>query len=362
MRLLFTIPDFWPGVRRGSERLVHDLAQALAGRGHEVTVATRRSGASPGVTAMDGFRVRRLRGDGWVRGIGWQPLEGFALTAARAALTTPADIRHAFYMTDAYGLARARRLRRGALVVSLHGVPGRAWWDRTSPRTSRWFARAVRAADAVSVMTEQLRAPFREQYGVDPVVLVPGIFVEDYARERRAAARTIVCAASLDDPRKRVDLLVEAFGLLAADDREVDLLLVGPGERGPARAAVSRLPAGVRERVRFENTSDLPSIYTRCAVGALVSTAEAFGLAAVEYLAAGMPAVVGDDGGAASIITEETGVSFAGADAAACAEALGRALRMSVEDGAEARCRARARDFDWSVRLPAYEELYRRLM
>jgi hypothetical protein len=40
VRIALLHPTYWPEVRRGSERLAHDLATALANRGHEVTLLT----------------------------------------------------------------------------------------------------------------------------------------------------------------------------------------------------------------------------------------------------------------------------------------------------------------------------------
>ena len=40
MKVVFPYPSYWPYVRRGVERCIHDLAGYLAGRGHEVSIIT----------------------------------------------------------------------------------------------------------------------------------------------------------------------------------------------------------------------------------------------------------------------------------------------------------------------------------
>ena len=52
MRIAFPYPSYWPYTRRGGERLVHDLATYLAGRGHEVHVITSTPGRAR--HALDG--------------------------------------------------------------------------------------------------------------------------------------------------------------------------------------------------------------------------------------------------------------------------------------------------------------------
>ncbi|MFG2605859.1 glycosyltransferase [Streptomyces sp. NPDC048514] len=96
-------------------------------------------------------------------------------------------------------------------------------------------------------------------------------------------------------PGKRFDVLIEAFARLPTDCR---LLLVGGGaEEGALRRAAGR--AGVDGRVLFAGERpyvadgspgpDLPALASAMDVLAAPSPEEAFGLAVVEALAAGLP-------------------------------------------------------------------------
>ncbi|MFB7243153.1 glycosyl transferase [Streptomyces populi] len=89
-------------------------------------------------------------------------------------------------------------------------------------------------------------------------------------------------------PGKRFDVLVHALAGLPRDCR---LLLVGGGtEEGPLRRAAH--DAGVADRVLFTGerpADDLPSLLGAMDVLASPSPEEAFGLAVVEALAAGLP-------------------------------------------------------------------------
>ena len=363
MRLLFTIPDFWPFVRRGSERLVHDLGVVMARRGHDVTVLTRTPAPAAVTTREEGFTVEyhpvpRLAH----RALGLNTLQEFALTAARKALTDPHDVHHAFYISDAYGLTLAARARPRPVVFSWHGVPDAAWWDANEPRTHRWYRRMMGRAARVSVMSERSAANYRRDYGRDPLVLTPGIFCDDFARPRVQGPPTIVCAAAIDDPRKRMDVLLKAFHEVASSDADVELVLAGRGDPAALRPLLDALPPRVRGRVHLDPETPLPETYARAAVGVLASEVEAFGLVVLEYLAAGLPVVVSDDGGSADLVTPETGAIFTRGDPADCARAIVEGLELSRNPATIGRCTGRARTYDWSARADAYEALYRSLV
>jgi phosphatidyl-myo-inositol alpha-mannosyltransferase len=358
MNVLMTIPGYWPHVRRGSERVVHDLAMCLGDRGHAVTVVTRAP-SGPGEETHDGAtrvlyrRTRRLpRVDS---------LELFAVDAALAGLTRRADIHHAFYLTDAYGLFLAGQLRRAPLVLSLHGPPDREWWSRVHPRTARWLERVLRSAAAVTVLSEDSATRLRRDYGREAVVVAPGVFADDFALPRREQRhRTVVCAAAVDDPRKRVDLLIDAFQRVASREPDLELLLVGPGDPQQALGRAERAAPEIRSRIRHVHvpTEQLPQTLSRCTVGALTSETEAFGLVLVESMAAGMPVIGTDDGGIPEVIAPGTGFLFTKGDVSACADALAQALRLADAPATEARCREHARTYDWSRRIDAYLSVY----
>jgi glycosyltransferase involved in cell wall biosynthesis len=364
MRLLYTLPDFWPHVLRGSERIVHDLAATMASSGNDVTVLTRGISNARSRAPMDGFTVDYRPRRNLARPLGWSGEEGFAVTAAVAAGSRSADIYHSFYLTDAYGVSAAAKLRRRPFVLSWHGMPEREWWEENHPRTYRWVVKAMRRAARVTVMTEACAREIRHSYGVEPVVMAPGLFTADYSLERKLGARrTIVCLAALDDGRKRLELLIAAFAILARDLPDIDLLLLGHGWDGDVARWVAATPPEIATRITWRGVApaEVPGVLAGCAVAALTSLEEAFGMAVVEALASGIPVVVSDDGGSPEVISEGTGLSFRSGDTRACADALDAALKLAADPGTEARCRARAQGFDWSVRGPAYLGLYREL-
>ena len=364
MDLLFTIPDFWPHVRRGAERLVHDIGVEMIRRGHRVTIVTRAPAGAPSSRArMDGLDVHyRPPHPGAVKRAGLDPMEGFAFQAALAPLRRRADVYASHYPTDAAGLYAGARLVRRPVAINILGWPDRAWMESRFRRSFSWILRALRNAP-VTVLSEGAARQMRSEFGIDAQVLHCGTFTAQWELARAPQERrTIVCSAAVDDPRKRIGVLVRAFCMVAADEPDLDLLLVGPGDGSAHLADARAIDPSAAERITLRpdtRPEELPQILSRCTVGALTSVREAFGLVVVEYLASGMPAVGCDDAGVTEIITPDTGALFPTDDVEGCADAIRRALKLAEDPGAVERCRARARRFDWSTAGDAHEAFYR---
>src|SRR5688500_161216 len=128
MRIALLHPTYWPEVRRGAERLVHDLAAWLANAGHDVTVlTTHRSG--PATTHADGFRVvrgwrppdRLARRRAYEDSLGAVPAQAFEV--ARGEF----DVAHGFFPVSAWAALQARALGGPPVVYSKLGIATREY-------------------------------------------------------------------------------------------------------------------------------------------------------------------------------------------------------------------------------------------
>ena len=359
MRIALLHPTYWPEVRRGSERVVHDLGTELASRGHEVTLITshRRRAA---ITVEEGVRVIRARRPPRPPGAG--AYEHHLVNAPNVWRRLRAgrfDVVQAFFPVDAWVAARLRRRGGPPVVATLHGIPTREYL--VARRYRLQMLRTVAAeADECTVLSEAAARPFRRYLFRDPRVLPPGVLADRYRADvRRAPEPTIVCAASLGDPRKRGPLLARAFVRLRARVPDARLLVLR--SRDPILSgAPPELPEGAEWiDPPGHDPEKLASVYAEAWASVLPSVEEAFGVVLTESLAAGTP-VVADRSGAGPEIVDREGIGrlFDPDDEAGLARALEDALELGSRPETVESCRARAADYDWKRLVAGYEDLY----
>jgi glycosyltransferase involved in cell wall biosynthesis len=350
MRVALLHPTYWPEVRRGAERLVHDLASWLAAAGHDVTVLTTHRETSS-VASEDGFRVARLwrPPDALFERRAYEDYLGAAASQAYALVRDEFDVAHAFSPVSGWAALKARRLGGPPVVYSNMGIPTRRYLVMARYRIPMHVDLARHAATC-TVLSEAAAGDFRRYLLREPEVVPPGIACSDFEIDAdRAELPTIVYSGSPADPRKRLGLLLEAFEAIRRRRPNVALQLAGRREPG----FDVELPPGV-EWVDADRTEDLARTLAAAHTAVLPSIGEAFGLVLAEALAAGTPVVATDAGAPSEIVTPAVGRLFARDDA----DSLARALEEVLEFGdAREACRAHARQWDWSVVGPRYEAL-----
>jgi phosphatidylinositol alpha-mannosyltransferase len=347
MRIALLHPTYWPEVRRGSERMVHDLAKWLTGEGHDVTVLTTHPARS-GTAHEDSFRVVRTwrPPDVLFKRRAYEDYLGATVSQAWALKRERFDVVQAFAPVSGWAALRARG---GAPVVFSHmGIPTRRYLVRSRYRLSM-HVELAREATACTVLSRAAAESFRRYLLREPEVIPPGVACADFEVDtKRADEPTIVFAGSAADPRKRLPLLIDAFSVLRRRHPKARLWLAS--KREPLEF---ELPDGV-EWVPGDRTEDLARAFAAAHVAVLPSIREAFGLVLVEALAAGTPVVAAADGAQEEIITPAVGRLCEPDDRDSLLNALEEALDMG--DVREA-CRAHARQWDWSEIGPRYEAL-----
>ncbi|MDQ4129502.1 MAG: glycosyltransferase family 4 protein, partial [Actinomycetota bacterium] len=174
---------------------------------------------------------------------------------------------------------------------------------------------------------------------------------------------TVVCVAKLR-PEKGHDLLLAAFALVRQEVPNARLVLVGDGDLRPALESQAH-ELGLTEAVEFAGA--VPSIWTYLAaadVFALASETEAFGMAIVEAMGAGLPVVAPDVGGVPELVVPGvTGELFPPGDHHALAARL---IDLLASPERRARMAAAALDKAQPLRmehtLPRYFALYDELL
>ena len=350
---------YWPEVRRGNERLVHDLAGGLRDLGERPRIITSHPGR-PTRTVEEGIPVIRH----------WRPPEApLRLRRFQDHLThVPLsyaelrrgddDLAHAFFPSDGLAACRWARREDRPAVFTFTGIPQRNNLSNARLRL-RILERILAESDQVLVLSSAARDGAWRWLGIEPRVINPGVDLSAFRPGRPPEDPTIACAADPGDQRKRVALLVAAFGRLRREVPNARLLLMEP--RDPALSRELGRVAGVE--LHSGGADPSAEMFGRATVSALCSEHEAFGLVLIESLACGVP-VVGTRHGAIPEVVDrpEVGRLFDAGDSGGLARALRETLELASAPGTAAACRARAEEFSAERTAREHRTLYRELL
>ena len=204
---------------------------------------------------------------------------------------------------------RVERRRRDADPKS----PSDYWRKAMTRITDYYDDRAMKRTNAI-----QLENPWMLDYAsalntgrsVDIRYAPPGVdesvFVPLEARNPDQDPY-ILCVARLDDPRKHIELLLEAYALLPADTRAKTRLKLAGSSGPPAHFWQRAALLGLADRIEYiarPSQHELVRLYQQAAVFALPSDEEGLGVVILEAMACGVPVVSTRSGGPDGIITD----------------------------------------------------------
>lgn len=370
MNFALTNPFMWPYVRRGAERLLHDLAVYLTSLGHRVCVyamAPREAREDRGGVTYISIRQR------------WRPslrqfnsCHDYAYRLPRYLARSGCDAVFCLSYFDAYAALQAKR-SHGAQFKVLHqsvGIPTRRYF-RAVPLDA-WFMRTVlRHADELLVLSDFARETLRRDFGrealVIPAPIVASAFSSADAPSSSPANVRVLFVGDVDEPRKGARLLCRAFARIKREFPDAVLVFAGRASDA-TRAELLAEPAlrDLSSSVQFlgvGEVEDLPALYRSASVTVLPAVWEAFGLVLVESLAAGTPVVGARHGGIPEIVRgPPVGELFDPApfgiqsdNVAGLAAALIGVISRGKTAEVSAACHARARTYSWASLGPRYE-------
>lgn len=365
LRVALLTPCFWPEVRRGGERLLRDLADGLLDRGHRPRIITSHPG-KPSKAVEDGVEVIRH----------WRPPAGrlsrrkfedhlthLPFTYGTLMLGSD-DVAHAVYVTDAVAAARWSKKSGRPSIHGVIGAPDRPYFVRRRKRVELWVE-ACRDCDVVTVLSKAAADNLWRDLGVESRVIAPGVDTSVFTppdTPERHERPTIFCASAIDDPMKRVELLIEAFALVRKKRPDARLLLNRPRDAALAEEVTAN--DGVELLDAASRSPELLDAYRRSWVCALPSLGEAFGLVLAEALACGTPVVGSDAGGIPEVLggRDDIGRLFSERTPEALSRALLETLELAEDPAVRERCRARGEELSLERCVAEYEDLYRELI
>ena len=366
MRILHVITTLDRG---GAEAHVGDLIQRQLEAGHAVACAYLKGQAhwAPAL-AQAGAQVESLRlraygdpGPVWrLRGLA----RSFGAEVAHLHLQ-PGEL----YGALAFGGGDLPIISSRHNLGRFYKGPASAWLERWAVgRSSRLIAISNAAAARVREASpgrpsERLRVI---PYGVD---LTPHDRDAETARARLRAEwglpddAFVFGTVSRLIESKRVDVLIDALGLLRAERPGRDIRLVAVGD-GPERAGLEARARdnGLADAVVFAGLrSDVPDCLTAFDAFAFASLTEGFGLVLLEAMAARLPVIATGIAPMTDLVRDgETGLTTLAADPASNTQAMGRllddpALRARLAAGGRACAEAHGLD----VMAARIEAVYR---
>lgn len=295
----------------GIEVQVHDLARHLIAAGHEVSAftTTRVAGQPYGtVEDVDGVRVHRL-GTRLAAGV---PINPFAAGELRRRLAAGGfDVAHAHlgviapFAMDAVRIATTLGLPTAITWHSVHAgatpLVQAAGWVR------RWAARGA----ALSAVSHVAAAPVARLAGPQHLVnVVPNAIDLDQWRpapRQPDPARVRVVSALRLARRKRPVALLEAVAQVRRRCPGVDVRLLLLGE-GPQRKALERRAAALHadwlEAPGRRTREELRAAYLDGDAYVAPARLEAFGIAALEARATGLPIVAPQMSGVSEFVRD----------------------------------------------------------
>ena len=295
MRVGLVCPYTWE-VPGGVQQHIRDLAEALMGLGHEVSVISPADDDTPLPDyVVSAGRAVPVPYNGSVARLAF----GF-LSASRVRRWVKEgafDVLHVHEPAAPSLSLLACWVADGPIVATVHTATPRSRVMHASAPALRTALEKVNGWIAVS---EAARTTLVEHTGGDAVLIPNGVTVRRYEKASPlpgwpGPGGALGFLGRMDEPRKGLDVLLRAFETLGTQRPGLRLLIAGPGD---ADDALEKVSAPLRERVIMlgqVTEDDKARAYHSVDVFCAPNTGgESFGIVLAEAMASGAPIVASD--------------------------------------------------------------------
>ena len=344
----------------GIESQLTALAERLAGRGHQVTVIT----STPGATNAAAYAVHRIAGPRLpFADVSIAPRLGGSL---RAAIGDRFDVVHAHVSVVSpvgYLSAWAAAASDIPTVVTFHSVL-RA--KRLVLAAFSGLARLDERPIVWSAVSQLVAGQVRGALGSPDVVVLPngidlGFWRGGHARSDAPPYPVTFVSAMRLHRKKRPRQLVAAFAEAVRHTRTpARLVLAGAGpERSALLRDIAALPSGTVDLMGWQDAAALRHLYATADAFVLPTRREAFGIAALEARAAGLPVIASTHAGCREFLRHDRNALLCESD-----EEFSSAMARFIREPSLRRRLADAdsplEHFDWDAVLRTHERVYER--
>jgi phosphatidylinositol alpha-mannosyltransferase len=295
MRIGLVCPYTWE-VPGGVQAHIDDLARALMAMGHDVSViAPAEGGMHLPDYVVDAGRAVPVSYNGSVARVVFGPLS--TARVRRWLREGQFDVVHVHEpLAPSLGLLTLWNVRR-PVAATFHAAMERSRWLNILQPALQPAIEKISARIAVSPAA---RRQVEEHLGGTTVLIPNGVDVGRFERAEPLPGwpgtdGTIAFLGRMDEPRKGLAVLLEAFEILAPQRPGLRLLVAGPGDQDEVREA---LPTPLRERIEmlgFVDDETKGRVYRSADVYCAPNLGgESFGVVLLEAMAAGTPVVASD--------------------------------------------------------------------
>lgn len=346
----------------GVQAHVRDLAEALIGLGHYVSVlapADNEKELPPYVVSVG--RAVGIPYNGAVGRVAFGPI---TLARVRRWLKTGFDVLHLHEPTSPSVSMLACLAAKGPIVATFHMASQRSWAVAAAHAALQPIFEKITGRIAVSALARKFQVEHLDGGGVE----VPnGVATARFAHAEPlpgwpGEGGTLGFLGRFTEPRKGFGLLIQAFAALAVKRPGLRLLVAGPGE---ADEALAGLPPELRPRVvMLGKISDSDKVRMLHSVDIYVAPntgGESFGIILTEAMAAGAAVVASDLEAFRRVLGEsgQAGILFPVGDVAALTTSLDALLDDPAQRTALARCGQEVvQAYDWSSVAQRVLEVY----
>ena len=352
MRIGIVCPYSWdiPG---GVSAHVNDLAQSLIRMGHYVSVLAPAEFDEllPDFVVSTG-KPRAVKYNGSTARLSFGPL--VARKVSKWIEEGDFDVLHVHEPLSPSLSVLACWAANGPIVATWHSAMDRSRMMLTLSKLGQTAMEKVSARIAVS---EAARATLIKHVGGDAVVIPNGVDVSMFTNATPMFGwpgpnLSIAFLGRGDEPRKGLEILVDAYPQIRKSFPNVRLLIAGPGEPADTLEKLSKVDRASVTVLGMIAPQDKPSVLASGTIYLAPNTGgESFGIVLLEAMASGTPVVASDLEAFEQVLDfGRAGITFENENSDDLARVVCELLRDEAKRTELIRQgRLRAAQFDWNV-------------
>ncbi|HPJ30176.1 MAG TPA: glycosyltransferase family 4 protein [Methanothrix sp.] len=372
MKIAYVHDVLYPSVKGGAEKRVWEVSRRLADKGHEVHIFTMRYWDGGAAVERDGVHLHGICRPGELYVGGRRSIAAAIRFSAKFLQSFRGDYdvidAQEFPYLPCFSAKVHSKLKRAPLVITWHEVWGDYWREylgMMAPLGMLVEKETVRLPQKIIPVSERVREDLARM-GVEAErmeVVGNGVDLELIRSvEANEPIYDVIYAGRLS-AHKRVDLLIEAVGLVREEIPGIRCGIVGDG---PEMAALTRLAEelNLAKNVDFlgflDEEEEVIAMMKSSKILVLPSMREGFGISVLEANACGLPAVVVDakKSAAADLIQEGVNGAVCDPSAGSIASKIAELLGSDSYKQMSSSSRDLARRHGWDQIAKKVEDLY----